>query len=78
MINKIFDMTVQGSMGAPTLTTYLLDTPEGLLIRERPIVLICPAVYGNGFSCGGTELLGLAGSLSHAAFRACEGRGSAA
>ena len=47
MINKIFDLTVQGSMGAPTLTTYLLDTPEGLLIRERPIVLICP---GGGYN----------------------------
>lgn len=47
MINKIFDMTVQGSMGAPTLTTYLLDTPEGVLIRERPIVLICP---GGGYN----------------------------
>ena len=34
-------------MGAPTLTTYLLDTPEGLLIRERPIVLICP---GGGYN----------------------------
>lgn len=47
MINKIFDMTVEGSVGAPTLTTYLLDTPGGLLIQERPIVLICP---GGGYN----------------------------
>ena len=47
MINKVFDMTVEGSAGSPALTTYLLDTPEGLLIRERPLILICP---GGGYN----------------------------
>lgn len=44
---QIFDMTVEGSVGNPTLTTYLIDTPEGLLIRERPMILICP---GGGYN----------------------------
>lgn len=41
-----YDMNVAGSVGSPTLTTYLIDTPEGLLIRERPLILICP---GGGY-----------------------------
>lgn len=43
---QTYDMCVDGSAGTPTLTTYLIDTPEGLLIRERPLVLICP---GGGY-----------------------------
>ena len=42
-----YDMSVAGSVGSPTLTTYLIDTPEGLLIGERPLILICP---GGGYS----------------------------
>lgn len=44
---QTYDMTVEGSVGTPTLTTYLIDTPEGLLIKERPLVLICP---GGGYN----------------------------
>lgn len=44
---QIYDMSVKGSVGTPTLTTYLIDTPEGLLLQERPLVLICP---GGGYS----------------------------
>ena len=44
---QTYDMTVKGSVGTPTLTTYLIDTPEGLLIKERPLVVICP---GGGYS----------------------------
>lgn len=43
---EVFDMTVEGSVGNPTLTTYIIDTPEGLLIQKRPLVLICP---GGGY-----------------------------
>lgn len=43
---EIFDMTVEGSVGNPTLTTYVIDTPEGLLVKERPMILICP---GGGY-----------------------------
>ncbi len=44
---QTYDMRVEGSVGAPVLTTYLMDTPEGLLIKERPLILICP---GGGYS----------------------------
>lgn len=44
---QTYDMSVAGSVGVPTLTTYLIDTPDGLLIEERPLVLICP---GGGYS----------------------------
>lgn len=44
---KVFDMTVEGSVGNPTLTTYIIDTPEGLLVTERPFVVVCP---GGGYN----------------------------
>ena len=41
---QVFDLTVAGSAGNPTLTTYIVDTPEGLYIKERPIIIVCPGV----------------------------------
>ena len=56
---NVFDMTVEGSIGNPTLTTYLIDTPEGLLIRERPVVIICPGGGYNHISVREGEFLAL-------------------
>lgn len=56
---NIFDMTVEGSVGSPTLTTYLIDTPEGLLVRERPIVIVCPGGGYNHISIREGEFLAL-------------------
>ncbi|MDO4304546.1 MAG: alpha/beta hydrolase [Bacillota bacterium] len=47
MLYKVFDMSVEGSVGNPTLTTYLIDASDSLLIRERPMIVICP---GGGYS----------------------------
>lgn len=47
MYYQTYDMSVTGSVGKPTLTTYLIDTPDGLLVKERPLVLICP---GGGYN----------------------------
>lgn len=44
---NVFDMTVEGSVGNPTLTTYILDASEALLLNERPMIIICP---GGGYS----------------------------
>lgn len=56
---NVFDMTVEGSVGSPALTTYLIDTPEGLLIRERPIIIICPGGGYNHISVREGEFLAL-------------------
>lgn len=44
---NVFDMTVEGSVGNPTLTTYLLDASEEIRLKERPMIIICP---GGGYS----------------------------
>lgn len=59
MIYKEFDMTVKGSFGTPTLTTYLIDAAEGLLVNERPMVIICPGGGYNHLSVREGELLAL-------------------
>lgn len=56
---QIFDMTVEGSVGNPTLTTYLIDTPEGLLVKKRPMVIICPGGGYNHLSVREGEFLAL-------------------
>lgn len=56
---KVFDMTVEGSVGEPTLTTYLIDASEGLLVNERPIIVICPGGGYNHLSVREGELLAL-------------------
>ncbi len=47
MFYRVFDMTVKGSVGNPTLTTYLIDASDSFLHNERPIIVICP---GGGYS----------------------------
>ncbi len=47
MFYKVFDMSVEGSVGNPTLTTYLIDASDSFLIKERPMIVICP---GGGYS----------------------------
>lgn len=44
---NVFDMTVAGSVGSPTLTTYIIDASEAFMINERPMVIICP---GGGYN----------------------------
>lgn len=56
---QTYDMTVKGSVGTPTLTTYLIDTPEGLLLKERPLVVICPGGGYNHISVREGEFLAL-------------------
>ena len=46
MIHETIDMTVEGSIGTPTLTTYILDYEDCYVFTERPLVLICP---GGGY-----------------------------
>lgn len=59
MIYNEFDMAVEGSIGNPTLTTYLIDASEGLLVNERPMVIICPGGGYNHVSPREGELLAL-------------------
>lgn len=59
MIYNVFDMKAEGSVGNPTLTTYLIDASEGLLIHERPIVIVCPGGGYNHLSVREGELLAL-------------------
>lgn len=47
MINEILDMRVEGSVGKPTLTTYLISYTDALVVKKRPLVVICP---GGGYS----------------------------
>lgn len=47
MLHKVFDMTVEGSVDNPTLTTYLIDASDSFLINDRPMVVICP---GGGYN----------------------------
>lgn len=44
---NVFDMTVEGSVGKPTLTTYIIDSSEALMIKERPMIIVCP---GGGYN----------------------------
>lgn len=59
MIYNVFDMTAEGSVGNPSLTTYLIDASEGLLVNERPMVIICPGGGYNHLSVREGELLAL-------------------
>lgn len=47
MIHNVYDMTVEGSVGNPTLTTYIIDESPALMNNDRPIVIICP---GGGYN----------------------------
>lgn len=43
---NVYDMSVVGSVGSPTLTTYIIDSSPALMNNERPMVIICP---GGGY-----------------------------
>lgn len=59
MIHNVIDMTVEGSVGNPTLTTYIIDDAEMFLIRKRPLIIICPGGGYNHLSDREGELLAL-------------------
>lgn len=40
-------MKVEGSVGNPTLSTYIISKSDSYEIKERPLILICP---GGGYS----------------------------
>ncbi|MBR3832851.1 MAG: alpha/beta hydrolase [Lachnospiraceae bacterium] len=44
---NVFDMSVEGSVGNPTLTTYVIDFSPALKNNDRPMIIICP---GGGYS----------------------------
>lgn len=46
MINKVIDISVNGSVGQPTMTTYFISPSDSYQIHERPCVVICP---GGGY-----------------------------
>lgn len=56
---QVLDMRVKGSVGTPTLTTYIIDDSEILLVHERPMVLICPGGGYNHLSDREGELMAL-------------------
>lgn len=43
---EVLNMQVEGSVGNPTLTTYIIDSSKEFIHNERPLVLICP---GGGY-----------------------------
>lgn len=56
---NVFDMSVEGSVGKPTLTTYLIDSSVGFLINDRPMIIICPGGGYNHVSDREGEILAL-------------------
>lgn len=59
MIHEKIDMTVEGSVGSPDLTTYIIDYSDGLLYTERPFIVICPGGGYNHLSVREGEMLAL-------------------
>ncbi len=47
MIYKEFEISEEGSLKGAKLTVYIQEQSESLLIKERPIILLCP---GGGYS----------------------------
>lgn len=56
---EIYDMTVTGSLGSPTLTTYIIDSSPSLMNNERPMIIICPGGGYNHVSDREGELLAM-------------------
>lgn len=46
MLTEVFQIQVEGSLPDARLCTYILDTSQELLIKERPLILMCP---GGGY-----------------------------
>ncbi len=59
MHHKIYDMTVAGSVGEPTLTTYIIDASQALMNNDRPMIIICPGGGYNHVSDREGELLAM-------------------
>lgn len=59
MIHEKIDISVEGSVGRPDLTTYIIDYSEGLLYTERALILICPGGGYNHLSVREGEILAL-------------------
>lgn len=59
MIHEKIDMTVEGSVGNPDLTTYIIDYSASFFYTERPMVLICPGGGYNHLSAREGEMLAL-------------------
>ncbi len=47
MQTEVFSLHAEGSLPDAKLYTYILDTKEELLIKKRPIILLCP---GGGYT----------------------------
>lgn len=46
MLHEVFPIQVEGSLPGAHLTTYIQNYSDGMMIKERPLVLICP---GGGY-----------------------------
>ena len=46
MVYSRLDIRGEGSLPDAYAQTYILDTPEGILIKKRPLVIVCP---GGGY-----------------------------
>ncbi len=42
MINKTFSIQFDGYEGEATVTTYFYDIASEILVKERPLILVCP------------------------------------
>lgn len=47
MIHEIINISVPGSLGNPTLTTYIIRHTDAIMIDRRPMIIICP---GGGYN----------------------------
>lgn len=46
MLTETYSIQTEGSLPEARLCTYILDTSDELMIRERPLILMCP---GGGY-----------------------------
>ena len=46
MLTESFDLRVEDSLGAK-LNTYIQDASDSMIIKKRPLILICP---GGGYN----------------------------
>ena len=46
MINKTYDIQVEGSLPGARLTVYIQNASQELKLNHRPLVLVCP---GGGY-----------------------------
>lgn len=46
MIHEEIDVSVEGSVGRATLTTYVISHSEAIALDKRPFILVCP---GGGY-----------------------------